>query len=267
MFNNNSVSKEERGKKLVNRIDELLSFMGEKRQTLCKKTGITPQSITNWKAQNSIPNAETIIKIADFFNVDPKWLIFGYIDLPEKMAEWPQSIFERVYHLLLEETKIPNPDFHDVSLREQDKIFRPIKSIISSNELTNWQYNRIMPSYRQLRDIAEHFHKPLSYIADGIDNSIPDYIESVKVPKADYDNYKNYEKYKTLFWSFDAMYEPDKNYISQLIRRLFRLRRFAEGRDFDNDYNLEHPLEAPRQKDPNISDEEYAEMKKKDSHF
>ena len=70
---------------------------------------------------------------------------------------------------------------------------------------------------------------------------------------------------KEIIWSYDALYKPDKKYVAQLIARLFRLRRYAEDRDFDFDYNNKHPTEPPRQKDPEISDEEYAERRKKES--
>ena len=247
----------------LSNVETLVDERDMSKQAFCDTLGFSRSSFINWKKQNSLPNADTVIKIANFFNVDPKWLITGNIDLPENIQAWPQSIFERVYHMLLEETGIPNPDYHDISLEQQEKIWLPVVHIVSRFDLFNWQFNRIIPSYTQIEGLAEHFHKPLSYIAAGRDDSIPDYIETYKVPKVDYDNYKKYEKYKSLFWSYDAMYKPDKKYIEQLIKRLFRLRLFSENQDFDFDYNREHPLEAPRQKDPNISDEEYDEIYKK----
>ena len=49
-----------------------------------------------------------------------------------------------------------------------------------------------------------------------------------------------------------------------MVQRLFRLRQRIENNDWDFDYNRQHPTEEPRQKDPDISDEEYAEKSKKD---
>ena len=49
-----------------------------------------------------------------------------------------------------------------------------------------------------------------------------------------------------------------------MVQRLFRLRRRIENHDWDFDYNRQHPTEEPHQKDPDISDEEYAEKSKKD---
>lgn len=54
-----------------------------------------------------------------------------------------------------------------------------------------------------------------------------------------------------------------KKYIVPMVQRLFRLRRRIENNDWDFDYNRQHPTEKPRQKTPDISDEEYAEKSKK----
>ena len=179
-------------------VETLVDERDMSKQAFCDTLGFSRSSFINWKKQNSLPNADTVIKIADFFKVDPKWLITGNIDLPENMNAWPQSIFERIYHMLLDETGIPNPDYHDVSLEQQEKIWEPVANIVSCFDLYNWQFNRIIPSYFQIEGLAKHFHKPLSYIAEGIDNSIPVYIETYKVSKDEYDHYKNYEQYKTL---------------------------------------------------------------------
>lgn len=247
-------------------VETLVSERALSKQSFCDMLKISRSSFVNWKSKASIPNGDIVSKIAEFFAVDPNWLIYGYIkNLPSNYDSTPAAVFERIYNLLLEETKIPNPDYHEVSEEDQVKIWKPVSNIISWFELHNWQFNRILPTYRQLRDLANHFNKPISYIADGINESIPDYIETYKVPKMEYDNYKKYEAHKTLIWSYDALYAPDKKYIAQLIKRLFRFRLITEGRDFDFDYNSKHPLETPRQKDPNISDEEYEEKKKEES--
>ncbi len=246
-------------------VETLVSERGLSKQAFCDKLKFSRSSFVNWKNKASIPNGEVVAKIANFFAVDINWLISGEIKLPSNFDSTPSAIFERVYNLLLDETKIPNPDYHKVSLEERAKILEPISRIVSKYELINWRFNRIMPSYSQLRDLANHFNKPIEYIADGINDAIPEYVKTYKVPKADYDYYKKYESYNSLIWAYDVLYDPDKKYIAQLIQRLFRLRLVAEGRDFDFDYNREHPFEEPRQKDPNISDEEYAEMRKKDS--
>lgn len=249
---------------LIN-VETLINERQITKQDFCDYIGFPRATFVNWKHQNSLPNVATIIKVADYFKVDIKWLIFGKIELPKKLESRPSYIFDRVYRLLLEETKIPDPDYNNVSDEQMALLWKPIENIVTCYDLINWQFNRIMPTYKQLKDIALHFNKTLEYIAEGIDNEIPSYIETYKVPKQEYINYQNYKKYHTLFWSYDAMYEPDKKYVSQLIARLFRLRRYAEGRDFDNDYNTSHPLEKPRQKDPNLTEEEIDENNKKTS--
>ena len=249
----------------LHNVETLVSERGLSKQAFCDKLNFSRSSFINWKNKASIPNGEVIAKIADFFAVDYNWLIYGKIKLPSNYDSYPEAVFSRIYYLLLEETKIPNPDYHNVSLKEQAKIWKPISNIISCYELFNWQFNRIMPTYSQLRALANHFKKTIEYIADGIDDSIPDYIETYRVRKDEYEDYCRFKEYKYFMYSYDCLYKPDKKYVSTIVQRLFRLRRKIENRDFDFDYNGAHPLEEPRELDPNISDEEYAEMRKKDS--
>ena len=231
------------------------------KQAFCDELGFSRSSFVNWKKQRSIPNAETVIKIADYFRVSPKWLITGSIDMPKEMESWPSSVFERVYHLLLEETKVPNPDYHQISEEQSHLIWKPVERIVSCYDLFNWQFNRIMPSYKQVFELAKHFGKPFTYIADGV-SEVPEYLNPCKVPEDEYNDFLRFKDYKHFIYSYDSLYEPDQKYIATMVRRLFRLRRKIENRDWDYDYNEKHPTETPRQKDPNISDEEYDAKRK-----
>ena len=84
------------------------------------------------------------------------------------------------------------------------------------------------------------------------------------IPKAEYEDYCRFKDYKNFMQSYNYLYEPEKKYIVPMVQRLFRLRQRIENNDWDFDYNRQHPTEEPRQKDPDISDEEYAEKSKKD---
>ncbi len=233
------------------------------KQAFCDELGFSRSSFVNWKKQSSIPNADTVIKIADFFKVEPIWLITGNIAMPKDMESWPSSVFERVYQLLLDETKIPNPDYHSISVEQERLIWEPVKKIVSRYDLYNWQFNRIMPNYRQIVELAEHFGRSISFIANGI-SEIPEYLNPCKVPADEYEDFKRFKRYKSFMYSYDCLYEPDQKYISTMVQRLFRLRRRIENNDWDFEYNRQHPTEEPRQKDPDISDEEYAEKSKED---
>lgn len=61
----------------VDRIDLLLSERNEKRPSFCEKVGILPPQISMWKKRNSIPPADTLLRIAKYLNADPGWLLTG----------------------------------------------------------------------------------------------------------------------------------------------------------------------------------------------
>ncbi len=245
-------------------VESLVTERNITKQAFCDELGFSRSSFVNWKKQSSIPNGDTVIKIADFFKVDPKWLLTGEIDLPEKYESHPSAIFERVYHLLLEKTNTPDPDFQNVSEAQLIKMWKTVEKIASPYDFNNWKRNRILPSYHQIFALAEFFAKPITYISDGI-SEVPEYLNPCKVPESEYNDFKKFEQYKDFITCYDCLYKPDKKYISTIVQRLFRLRRKIEKHDFDFDYIRNHPLEEPRELDPDISDEEYAEMRKKDS--
>ena len=65
------------GTLIVERIDELLKKRNLKRQILADAIGISLQSFTDWKKRNTVPSAEIAVKMADFLEVDIRWLITG----------------------------------------------------------------------------------------------------------------------------------------------------------------------------------------------
>ena len=211
---------EQRGERLVNQIDGLIYERNEKRQDLCDSIGITLQAITNWKKQNSLPTAETVIKIADYFKVDPKWLITGTIDLPENSSSQPASIFDRVYKLLLEETKTPNPDYKPVAEEKMAALYKPVENIVSPYDLLNWQNNRIMPSYNQLLKLAEHFGKSIFYIADGT-SDVPEYLNPVKVPEDEYKDFKRFKAHKKFMYKFHNLSKDGIKVVDNLVDYIF----------------------------------------------
>lgn len=249
----------------LSNIEELLEERNITKVDFCNAVELSRNTFINWKKQNCLPTTVTFIKIANYFNVSPEWLITGEITLPKSYDSQPNAIFNRIYQLMLQETKIPDLDYHQVSEEQREVLWNSISDIVSPYQLSNWQFNRSIPSYEVLQKLAKHFHREIEYIAEGKDNRIPAYIEKVEVPKEEYKHFEIYKEYKEMVWSYDQLYEPDKKYISQLIARMFRLKRFAEKTDYDYDYNRNHPLEKIPQRDPNISDEEYAKRREKNN--
>lgn len=250
-----------RGENLVNRIDELLEMRGEKRQDLCDNTGISLQAISNWKKQDSLPAVDSAIQIANYLEVSVEWLITGKINFTGDYDSRPSSIYSRIYNLL-------ECDHHRPAYTMTvEELHKPISNIVSNTLLINWRDDRILPDAQKLIEIAKYFKQSYVFLVTGEAGTMNTQKEVNGKPsdKEEKELFEQYKKHKEIIWSFDALYKPDQKYIAQLIQRLFRLRRYAEDRDFDFDYNNKHPTEPPRQKDPEISDEEYAERRKKES--
>ena len=69
----------------------------EKPNPVAKKLGITSGTVTNWK-NGSTPQSTTLKKIADYFNVDPEYLLTG--SNTKKQTEESQKLSEQEKTLL-----------------------------------------------------------------------------------------------------------------------------------------------------------------------
>ncbi len=204
----------------LSNVESLVREHNLSKQAFCDELGFSRSSFINWKKQSSIPNGETVIKIADYFKVDPKWLITGTIDLPENSSSQPASIFDRVYKLLLEETKTPNLDYKPVAEEKMAALFKPVENIVSPYDLFNWQNNRIMPSYNQLLKLAEHFGKSIFYIADGT-SDVPEYLNPVKVPEDEYKDFKRFRAHKKFMYKFHNLSKDGIKVVDNLVDYIF----------------------------------------------
>ena len=54
---------------------------------VCKETGLTTATISNWKAGRYVPKADKMQKIADYFGVSIEYLMTGKEELKEKAPE------------------------------------------------------------------------------------------------------------------------------------------------------------------------------------
>ena len=204
----------------LSNVESLVREHNLSKQAFCDELGFSRSSFINWKKQSSIPNGETVIKIADYFKVDPKWLVTGTIDLPENSSSQPASIFDRVYKLLLEETKTPNPDYKPVAEGKMAALYKPVEKIVSPYDLFNWQNNRIMPSYNQLLNLAEHFGKSIFYIAEGI-SDVPEYLNPVKVPEDEYKDFKRFKAHKKFMYKFHNLSKDGIKVVENLVDYIF----------------------------------------------
>lgn len=58
-------------------LDKLLEERNLSKNQLCSNLNITRSAFTNWKLHNSLPSSDTLLKLANFFKVDPYYLVFG----------------------------------------------------------------------------------------------------------------------------------------------------------------------------------------------
>lgn len=201
-------------------VESLVKEHGISKQAFCDELSFSRSSFINWKKQLSIPNGETVIKIADFFKVDPKWLLTGEISLPENQNAMPSKVFDRTYRLLLEETGIPDPDYHKITDQQAEALWKSVENIVSYYDLLNWQFDRIMPTYRQIFDLAEHFGKPITFIAEGIDE-VPDYLNPCKVPENEYKDFKRFKAHKDFMYKFHNLSKDGMKVVDSLVDYLF----------------------------------------------
>jgi transcriptional regulator with XRE-family HTH domain len=239
------------GEALVNRIDSVLSEIGKSRKELCKVADISIQSINNWKKQNSVPAADTAIKIANYLEVSVEWLINGELNLSGDFDSQPSQVYYRIYNLLLEKTGLSEPDNAPSKPEVMFSVLhKPLSNIISNTTLNNWRQNRACPDGNVLLKIAEYFNQSFAFLATG--KTVSSEINGDPITKEDYQDYCIYKKHKELIWSFELLYDADKRNISRLIARLFRLRRHIENRDFN--YKKIHETGIQEQADINIDD-------------
>ena len=108
--------------------EKLCTEKGVKPYRVCKDTGITTATISNWKAGRYVPKSDKMQKIADYFGVSLEYLQTGKgpdvkqgYYLNEETARIAQDIFEnKELRLLYHDARDANPEdikaVHDVLL-------------------------------------------------------------------------------------------------------------------------------------------------------
>jgi transcriptional regulator with XRE-family HTH domain len=86
------------GSAIVERIDSLLKRRNEKRASVCKAVGITSMALTDWARRDTIPAADTLLRVADYLGVSLPWLITG--EGPSIGAPTPESTDHEEVHLI-----------------------------------------------------------------------------------------------------------------------------------------------------------------------
>ena len=75
--------KEEKGKRIVERIYERAEELGISGHELARRVNKAPNTFANWTARNTIPPADTALALADELDCSIRWLITGVNDNKE----------------------------------------------------------------------------------------------------------------------------------------------------------------------------------------
>lgn len=57
------------------RIRQLMFFKGVRQADIVSGTGLSKSKVSRWVSGANMPNGEALIKLADFFGVEPSWLL------------------------------------------------------------------------------------------------------------------------------------------------------------------------------------------------
>jgi len=205
------------GSDLVDRIDELLKARNIKRQALCDSVGISLQAITNWKTKNSMPLADTAVRIAEYFGVSVDYLVTGKIPCPYDTELDPEAVVSRIILLLQEKTGIPE-------WQENDALYLPLKDIVSKETLSNWRCKRSIPDTQTLWNISSALKTQFQFLVTGTTVLDSDYNpHTIELAR----------QYDSLIKNIDCLYDSDRQIIENLVSRLFKLKRQIEGIDYD----------------------------------
>lgn len=100
------------GIKLINRIDKILFERNKTRNEFAKEINIQPNTMGNWKTNNSMPPVQTLYKIAAELNVSLNWLILGddFFNVEIQNKELPELLVKYSQELLQLE-KLSSEDF------------------------------------------------------------------------------------------------------------------------------------------------------------
>ena len=114
------------GKDFVDRINLLFSQTGGRKSDFYEACGIASNSMTNWAARDTIPSADTALKIAKYLNTSVEYLVTGKApdNIPKEILDTAYEIYAlpEVYKtLLFEMLKTLKADvFERAQERQQD---------------------------------------------------------------------------------------------------------------------------------------------------
>lgn len=142
------------------RIDAVLFMMNIKKVRFYADLELSKQTVTQWK-KGSMPAADKLLKISDYLDVHPKWLLYGKInDKQIYDIDSAKSQVTRIYNTLKE-------DFN--CFPDQPNFLMPLQNCVTEVQLSKWALGMQIPTINQLKEIAEKLGTSILYIINGTD--------------------------------------------------------------------------------------------------
>lgn len=135
----------------IQRVVEELDFQGKTKSQLAESLGINNAVISMWIKRDSIPSADTALKVADFLGVPLSYLITGEKEPESGSTGENSALFERI------ESEIEK---RGMNRSELSRI-----SGIGESTIRNWK--KTEPKARMLHEVAKALNLSMEYLLTG----------------------------------------------------------------------------------------------------
>ena len=167
---------------LINKIDEILAENKKTRTAFAKEINIQTNTMGNWKSNNSMPPADTIVQIAKALNVSVDWLLNDnehFEEMQQILGEQSRkSVRHRIYKALGEKYKETDNRFTSDFLTNEELLKDLHNSYFNGGHvpydvLLNWSKGRCEIELHVFNQWAIGLNTTLQYILTGSSVLIP----------------------------------------------------------------------------------------------
>ena len=224
------------GIELINRIDKILFELHKTRKEFAKEIKIQPNTMGNWKSNNSMPPADTINQIAKALGVSADWLLNGSSDFDEKehlLGDYSRkSIRLRVYEALKNKFKSEDNRFTDSFLSDEPLIkelhhYYFNGGYVSYEALLNWSKGRCEIPLYAFNQWALSLNSTLQFILTGSEILIPSKRKGYSDP-VEIELYDMAKEYQNELHILENLTGERKESAKKILNQLMRLEHLEE---------------------------------------
>ena len=133
-----------------NRINELIVFDEKEKVKTCKQIGVDARAISLAKDFGIIPATQSLIKIADYFNISIEFLLGYTEDDSFTPAQKPSNFADRLRTLIEKDGNTP----YKLALKWH----------VDKSYLTRWLQGKFVANISSLEIIADYFDVSIDYL-------------------------------------------------------------------------------------------------------